>query len=170
MRRNAHPLSLALVDIDHFKLFNDHYGHQAGDVCLQAVAGVLRAGAARSSDLVARYGGEEFVVLLPETDHAGARMVAEHLLKLLREAALLHAASPTAAIVTASLGVSTFLPTAAFIARRSDPPPANVPSPRDLLSIADKALYRAKQCGRDRAIFLPFERARSDEFSARPCE
>jgi diguanylate cyclase (GGDEF)-like protein len=165
MQRNALPLSLAMVDIDHFKLFNDHYGHPAGDTCLQAVAEVLRAGAARSSDLIARYGGEEFVILLPETDGAGVGRVAEQLLKRLRAATLQHAASPSASTVTVSMGLSTFAPTAAFIARRTDPPPPDLPASADLIATADRALYRAKEAGRDRAIFLPFQAIRSAESS-----
>ncbi|MET0390511.1 MAG: diguanylate cyclase [Polyangiales bacterium] len=154
-RRSGQPLSLALLDIDHFKLFNDHYGHQAGDICLQAFAGLLLRGAARASDLVARYGGEEFALLLPDTDSAGALAVARHVLELLREAAIPHAMWPLDAQLSASIGVATFQPTPAFTARRTDPPPAGLPAAPDLVAAADKALYEAKRSGRRRACFLP---------------
>jgi diguanylate cyclase (GGDEF)-like protein len=166
-RRNGLPLSLLLIDIDHFKLFNDHYGHPAGDACLKAFARLLTRGAARASDLIARYGGEEFVVLLPETDPAGAGVVAEHLLGLLQEAAIPHAASPLAKQLSASIGVSTLHPTAASRGRRTAPLPANLPGPGDLLATADRALYEAKRCGRCRAIFLPCEIDRSAEATRR---
>lgn len=156
-RRSGLPLSLALIDIDHFKLFNDHYGHPAGDACLRAFATIVQRGAARSSDLVARYGGEEFGVVLPDTDSVGARAVADHILALVHEAMIPHVASPVADRVSASVGISTFQPSAAFIARRTDPPPAALAAATKLLATADKALYEAKRTGRCRACFLPFE-------------
>jgi PleD family two-component response regulator len=82
--RSGNPLSLALIDIDHFKLFNDHYGHQAGDSCLQQVSACLKAGFARSHDLVARYGGEEFVCVMPETPLEGAEAKAQALERALQ--------------------------------------------------------------------------------------
>ncbi|MGV2480512.1 UNVERIFIED_CONTAM: GGDEF domain-containing protein, partial [Salmonella enterica subsp. enterica serovar Weltevreden] len=82
--RYKRPLSLALVDVDHFKQYNDTYGHLAGDECLKTVAGALQAVSRRPSDLVARYGGEEFALVLPETDLSGARSVAEGLCDAIR--------------------------------------------------------------------------------------
>jgi diguanylate cyclase (GGDEF)-like protein len=155
MRRSGEPLSLAILDLDHFKLFNDHYGHLVGDACLRTFARTLQRGAARSTDLVARYGGEEFAVLMPGTDAAGAKSVAERLLAQTREAAIPHASSPGAGYVSTSIGVSTFQPTAAFVARRTDPPPASLPGPNDLVASADRAMYEAKRGGRDRVCFLP---------------
>jgi diguanylate cyclase (GGDEF)-like protein len=157
MRRHGRPLSLALLDLDHFKTFNDHYGHQAGDDCLRVFGRLLQRVAARASDVVARYGGEEFAVLLPETDIAGAQAVAENLLTLLRDARIPHASSPLSKQVSASIGLSTFQPTAAFIGRRTDPPPAGLPGPADLVAAADKALYEAKRAGRAQARFVAVE-------------
>jgi diguanylate cyclase (GGDEF)-like protein len=126
-----------MIDIDHFKRFNDHYGHQAGDVCLQTVASVLKAGLHRPYDLAARYGGEEFVCLLPETDLEGASMKAEQLRRQIWSLALPHADSPTEPTVTISIGV------AAMIAHEHD-------APQQLVAEADRALYEAKDAGRNR--------------------
>jgi len=136
--RAGAALSLIMIDIDHFKLYNDHYGHQAGDVCLQQVGLALSSCAARPQDLLARYGGEEFVLLLPQEAQAGASVVAQRVLETLRRLQIPHAGSPTAAFVTASLGVCTLLPP--FEGRSSD----------QLIRSADQQLYRAKQSGRDR--------------------
>ncbi|MBL8443644.1 MAG: diguanylate cyclase [Zoogloeaceae bacterium] len=137
-RRNA-PLSLLLLDIDHFKEYNDCYGHQAGDDCLRAVAGSLDRALRRSSDLAARYGGEEFVIVLPETDAEGARNVAENVLEIVRGLGIEHARSPTASRVTISIGVATAIP-----ARDDDS------GWKKLLGSADAALYQAKDNGRNR--------------------
>lgn len=132
-------LSLILVDIDYFKLYNDHYGHPAGDSCLKQVGAVLRLTATRPADVVARYGGEEFACILPDTDRAGAEAVAQRIQKLMREAEIEHAAQPSGGILTLSIGVATreLSSTAAKAA--------------DLLALADACLYRAKAAGRDRA-------------------
>lgn len=137
-RRNA-PLSLLLLDIDHFKEYNDCYGHQAGDDCLRAVAGSLDRALRRSSDLAARYGGEEFVIVLPETDAEGARNVAENVLEIVRGLGIEHARSPTASRVTISIGVAMAIP-----ARDDDS------GWKKLLGSADAALYQAKDNGRNR--------------------
>lgn len=137
-RRNA-PLSLLLLDIDHFKEYNDCYGHQAGDDCLRAVAGSLDRALRRSSDLAARYGGEEFVIVLPETDAEGARNVAENVLEIVRGLGIEHARSQTASRVTISIGVATAIP-----ARDDDS------GWKKLLGSADAALYQAKDNGRNR--------------------
>ncbi len=126
--RNRRPLSLVLLDVDHFKRLNDTFGHQTGDETLQRVAGALQA-SARTVDLVARYGGEEFVLVLPDTDRAGAYEVAERLRATLEAMT----AEPT---VTASFGVASF--------------PATALDPAALISAADEALYAAKQFGRNR--------------------
>lgn len=136
--RAGAALSLIMIDIDHFKLYNDHYGHQAGDVCLQQVGLALSSCAARPQDLLARYGGEEFVLLLPQEAQPGASVVAQRVLETLRRLQIPHAGSPTAPFVTASLGVCTVLPP--FEGRSSD----------QLIRTADQQLYRAKQSGRDR--------------------
>jgi len=135
--RSGQPLSLLMIDIDHFKPYNDQYGHQQGDACLRAVAGTLRTGLGRAHDLVARYGGEEFVCLLPDIDAAGALSVAESLRAAVQALQLPHASSPAAGVVTISIGAASGVP-------REDGTPA------DLLARADASLYRAKSGGRNR--------------------
>ncbi|CAK0742951.1 two-component system, chemotaxis family, response regulator WspR [Gammaproteobacteria bacterium] len=134
--RSGTPLSLLLTDIDYFKNFNDHYGHIQGDSCLKQVAGAIAGVVARSSDLVARYGGEEFVCLLPGTNSAGAQVIADRLLNLVRALAIPHAFSQAADHVTVSVGLTTQIPTAKG-------------SPLHLLEAADQALYHAKNTGRN---------------------
>lgn len=133
-RRGGH-LSVLLVDLDHFKNINDSFGHPFGDTCLQAVARALQAGCGRSTDFVARYGGEEFVVLLPDTDAAGAENVALQMLTRVRELVLHSEALEVR--VTCSIGVATVMP---CLARRAT----------DLVQRADNALYAAKHGGRNR--------------------
>ncbi|SMF82749.1 response regulator receiver modulated diguanylate cyclase [Azospirillum oryzae] len=135
--RSHLPLSLIILDVDHFKAYNDQYGHQAGDECLRIVADVLAERARRPSDLVARYGGEEFVCLLPETDGPGAARVAEGFRAGVAERRIPHAQSPVAPYVTISLGVATVIPSADS-------------SPESLAEMADQLLYRAKRTGRNR--------------------
>lgn len=136
-RRSRQPLALVMIDIDHFKLFNDCYGHQKGDECLQAVAALLRAGFSRSHDLVARYGGEEFICLMPECDLASARTKAQALCRAVQALGIAHGSSRTASVVTISLGVACLVPDGDS-------------SPQGLLARADANLYRAKTGGRNR--------------------
>jgi diguanylate cyclase (GGDEF)-like protein/PAS domain S-box-containing protein len=136
-RATGEPLSLVVIDIDYFKQYNDHYGHVQGDECLRRVAQALDAGAFRSRDLCARFGGEEFILLLPATDEAAARNVAERCRKLLAQKDLPHARSGVGRTVTISLGVGTIVPGA-----QDDP---NV-----FLDRIDRRLYQAKSAGRDR--------------------
>jgi len=136
-RRSRQPLALVMIDIDHFKLFNDCYGHQKGDECLQAVAAVLRAGFNRSHDLVARYGGEEFVCLMPECDLASARTKALALCRAVQALGIAHQGSQAASVVTVSLGVACQVPDGTV-------------TPQVLLARADANLYRAKAGGRNR--------------------
>ncbi len=138
MARVRMPLSLLMIDVDHFKAFNDHCGHQRGDECLRQVARILVNAVGRPGDLVARYGGEEFVCLLPAIDEAGARAVAERLLRAVRGAAIAHPRSPLGPRLTISIGVAT---TAEFAG-----------SPDALVALADRLLYAAKDAGRDRFI------------------
>jgi diguanylate cyclase (GGDEF)-like protein len=142
--RNKTPLSVIMCDIDHFKLFNDNYGHQQGDSCIQRVASSLAKIAKRPGDLVARYGGEEFVVLLPETDLDGAAFVANLLLKRVSKEHIEHQHSLVADHVTMSLGVSTTTP---------DRVQDIELSMDNLLKIADKNLYLAKQRGRNQVAY-----------------
>jgi len=134
--RSGTPLSLMLIDLDHFKLFNDHYGHQAGDSCLQQVAACLKAGFARSHDLVARYGGEEFVCVMPETPLEGAEAKAQALEKAVRALRIPHDKSAVAdGIVTISLGVAVAMPNLGGECAA-------------LILCADRLLYMAKDAGR----------------------
>lgn len=137
--REAKPLAVVLVDVDHFKSYNDHYGHGAGDACLRGVARALLLSLARPADMVARYGGEEFVVLLPETDLAGAQQVAERMRQQVLQLNLPHAASDKT-VVTISLGFA-----AAYPANEAER------TPQSLLAEADGGLYRAKSAGRNHA-------------------
>ena len=129
------PLSLILLDIDHFKQYNDHYGHLAGDECLRLVGRDL-ASVGRSMDFVGRYGGEEFVCILPHTDSSGAQKVAERLQDKINELGITHEHSSAAEHVTISMGVATILPNLKV-------------SPEQLILSADKMLYRAKDEGRN---------------------
>ncbi|TVY06663.1 sensor domain-containing diguanylate cyclase [Paenibacillus cremeus] len=133
------PLSIILLDIDYFKLYNDSYGHSEGDVCLRRVADALRKGARRPGDIIARYGGEEFVIILPITDEVGALVVAEQLRAEIERQSIPHGSSDVSPFVTISLGVATLVPTREL-------------SPLELLIQADKALYQAKKEGRNRVV------------------
>jgi two-component system sensor histidine kinase ChiS len=137
LKREQHPLSLILFDVDYFKRYNDCYGHQAGDMCLMQVAQTAQAMVNRPADLVARYGGEEFAVVLPKTDQHGAITIAECIRQAVRALAIPHTQSAVAEIVTISLGVATVIPTSANFHTT-------------LIALADQALYAAKQQGRDR--------------------
>lgn len=136
--RDQMPLSLILVDVDHFKAFNDFYGHQAGDACLKRVAQTLSLSLSRPGDVVARYGGEEFAVLLADTDLAGAMKVASMLCVNVQGLGIPHEQSKTAPTVTISLGVAAISPIQEVAVET-------------LLSAADHALYQAKALGRNRA-------------------
>jgi diguanylate cyclase (GGDEF)-like protein len=125
-----------LLDIDHFKAFNDRYGHPAGHHCLARVAAAVEGAMRRPEDTVARYGGEEFVVILPHTDVAGAAEVAERVRRAVRMLNIRHAGSPLG-IVTASIGVASM--NILHEAAATD----------ELVDCADTALYAAKRAGRD---------------------
>jgi diguanylate cyclase (GGDEF)-like protein/PAS domain S-box-containing protein len=133
--RHDHTVALIIADIDHFKAFNDHYGHMAGDECLRRVARVLQHQVHRPGDLLARYGGEEFVVLLPETTLSGAERLAETMRRAVEDLRLEHHAAPGWPFVTISVGVAEVFP-------RRD-------SSDELFARADRALYRAKAAGRN---------------------
>jgi diguanylate cyclase (GGDEF)-like protein len=137
--RTGAELSLILLDIDQFKRFNDSYGHVSGDDCLRRIARVIGECAARPADLAARYGGEEFACILPETDPAGAALIAERIRQAVLECAIPHRASDVSEWVSASLGVIT--------ARCQPQEPVE-----DLLERVDAQLYRAKAGGRNRVV------------------
>ena len=134
--RHGHPVSLIMADIDMFKSYNDLYGHVAGDECLRKVAQAISDSAQRGGDLVARYGGEEFAVILPNTDEAAAREIAEKIRAAVETLNVPHDGNLTSRHITISLGISTRIP----------------PQTNDfvgLMQSADKALYRAKEGGRN---------------------
>ncbi|MET0356379.1 MAG: diguanylate cyclase [Cellvibrio sp.] len=137
--RQQNSISVLMIDVDHFKLFNDHYGHPAGDVCLKKITQAIRECLNRPFDLLGRYGGEEFVVLLPETDSAGAMRVAQSINAALEKVALRHEVSPTHRYVTVSIGGASCLQTLSY-------------SLEELIKRADRALYKAKHSGRNRAL------------------
>ncbi|MBL0209607.1 MAG: response regulator [Holophagaceae bacterium] len=135
--RNQTQLSLIMLDVDHFKIFNDTYGHVAGDDCLRRIAEALTRSLLRPVDMVARFGGEEFVCLLPGTDAAGTQMVAERFRESVISMAIPHEHSPTEPVVTISQGLATMVPVAEA-------------TPDLLLVEADNQLYEAKRNGRNR--------------------
>lgn len=141
LTRKKEPLSVIMGDIDYFKRYNDTYGHQAGDDCLKRIAETLAQAARRSSDLVARYGGEEFIVALPNTEMAGAEMVARDIQDQVARLKIAHADSPVSKYVTLSMGIATTIPTATT-------------TPSELIKQADQALYDAKKKGRNRIVLL----------------
>ncbi|WP_029354058.1 diguanylate cyclase [Bosea sp. 117] len=138
-QRGRPSMALVMIDVDHFKNFNDLYGHPAGDECLCRVAEALRDTLRRSGDIVSRYGGEEFAAVLTDTDEVGAIEIAARMAGCVRALAIAHAGSPHG-FVTVSIGLSTFMPDA------SDDPASS----RNLMRAADKALYAAKEGGRSR--------------------
>ena len=144
LRRSQQYLGLIICDVDEFKHYNDTYGHQAGDTCLQEVAQTMKKAVKRSSDQVFRYGGEEFTILLPNTPLKGVMEVAQLLRQHLAAKQIPHQSSRVSNYVTVSMGVSCLIPTEEY-------------SPEVLIQQADEALYEAKKQGRDRAIaYQPF--------------
>jgi diguanylate cyclase (GGDEF)-like protein len=135
--RGRTPLSVVMIDIDRFKDYNDTYGHQQGDFCLKAVAGAIADGLPRAGDSVARFGGEEFAVVLPLTALPGAVRVAEQLRMRVERLAMVHTSSSVARVVTISCGVASMVP-------------GSESELRQLVRMADDALYRAKERGRNR--------------------
>jgi diguanylate cyclase (GGDEF)-like protein/PAS domain S-box-containing protein len=135
--RNRSVLSCLFLDIDHFKLFNDTYGHIVGDRCLEMIAGALKNSFKRAYDLPARYGGEEFAVIMPETNGAEAGVLAERLMENIRAMVIAHESSPVSNLVTVSIGIASIQPPAYF-------------DPEELVRAADGALYQAKETGRNR--------------------
>lgn len=131
----AEPFALLMLDVDYFKRYNDHYGHQAGDACLIKVADIVKTSVRTPADLVARYGGEEFVIVLPASSLDDAVRVAERIQTNLREISLPHAASEVSEMVTVSMGIT--------LSKDGD-------SAYGIIARADEALYRAKQQGRNR--------------------
>jgi diguanylate cyclase (GGDEF)-like protein len=140
--RNQSEISIIMCDIDHFKAYNDSYGHLAGDDCLRRVAGLMCTILERPADLVARFGGEEFICVLPETGLSGSMVIAEKLRGSVESMEIPHQYSPVAPMLTVSLGVATAVPHDEITSS-------------DLISCADKQLYLAKQGGRNRVMGEP---------------
>jgi diguanylate cyclase (GGDEF)-like protein len=136
--RAGAPLSLLMIDVDHFKAYNDHSGHVQGDEALRQVAKLLCTAAKRPGDLVARYGGEEFICLLPAIGVGGARAVANRLIEAVRQANILHPCSPSGPRLTISVGSATASDLSG--------------NPLELIAFADKLLYAAKAAGRDQVM------------------
>jgi len=145
--RYRHPLSLLLLDIDHFKRFNDIHGHQVGDDVLIGVASVLKSDA-RKTDVVARYGGEEFVIILPDTDESNAYVAAEKLRKFIEKNEF-NISDGKNLTITASFGVSSLNMIAENVADKS----------REILKLADDAMYRAKESGRNTVVLFSNQQA-----------
>ncbi len=139
--RGRLPLALLIADIDLFKKFNDTYGHQAGDTCLQMVARKLKQALSRPGDFIARYGGEEFIMILPNTSEEGALTVAERAHKAVAEARIRHAASPHLGSLTISIGACTTIP-------------QKIEEADILFKTVDDALYEAKRAGGNRSVVL----------------
>ncbi len=141
--RSFCPISLIMLDIDFFKLYNDTYGHQGGDETLKIVADILKDMENRPGDLAARYGGEEFTIILPETDISGVSEIAYSILDRVRAKKIKHASSTICDILTVSIGTATMVPPIKS-------------QPDILIAVADKALYQAKNNGRNQVVISPF--------------
>ena len=144
LSRSGGVLSVFMVDVDYFKKYNDNYGHEQGDVCLKTIAQSVNSSVTRTGDFAARYGGEEFALILPSTDKAGACLVADKLLDIVRSQGLPHAASDVADFVTVSVGVTTGC---VKFGQRWE----------EYIKRADEALYLSKQNGRNRYTFLAMD-------------
>ena len=137
--REHETLALIVCDVDYFKLYNDTYGHQAGDECLRIIAKAISCTVKRPADLVARYGGEEFAVILPNTDELGAISVAQNIAKEIQQSKVIHSQSAISEYVTLSIGIASTTPSSEY-------------APEVLFAAADKGLYEAKKQGRNRVV------------------
>lgn len=176
-QRPGEPISVLLLDLDHFKLFNSRYGHPAGDACLRQVSQALQACLLRPADMVARHGGDEFALLLPGTSRPGAEHLAHRVLRAVEELAIAHATSPLYGHVTVSIGVSSFdTSSSCWVApsQRRGAEDAPRGTPEDLGRSAKKALYLAQNQGGAQAWTLDvgdvdnIDQAREIESNHRP--
>jgi diguanylate cyclase (GGDEF)-like protein len=141
-QRQGSPISMLMIDVDFFKLYNDVYGHQRGDQCLRQIAEAIGSAIHRPSDLIARYGGEEFAVILPNTPLPGAMKIAEQIRQAVGTLFIEHHKSPAAHYVTISVGLAVMTPGKENI-------------PQELIAASDEALYAAKDTGRNRiSVYL----------------
>lgn len=138
--RGNHSIAALIIDIDHFKLFNDEFGHIEGDKCLKAIATIIDSSKRRERDFAARYGGEEFLLLLPFTDLVGAKLVAQELIQNVQNRNIKSAKNASHPVVTLSVGISAYTPTHTKNI---------VETPIDLIEKADVNLFKAKQAGRN---------------------
>ncbi|QEI05906.1 response regulator [Pigmentiphaga aceris] len=154
MRRSGRPLSVIMIDVDHFKRYNDRYGHVAGDVCLQTVARAIADALHYPTDCAARYGGEEFACILPDTSAVDAQPIAERIRAAVQALDLAHEDSPTSSRVTISLGVASLaqLGPIASVQEPSAARQADAAVGAKLVALADEQLYEAKRSGRNRAV------------------
>ncbi|QIR14974.1 GGDEF domain-containing response regulator [Shewanella aestuarii] len=143
--RDKTPLTVAMIDVDEFKKYNDYFGHIEGDECLKRIASTIQLCGRRPADFIARYGGEEFVLILPNTDKNGAYEILTHLLQMIAQLNIEHTPEAKYDHVTVSVGYSTFSPEETTQDDADD---------KALLSFADKALFQAKQQGRDQICYL----------------
>jgi diguanylate cyclase (GGDEF)-like protein len=141
--RDPVPLVVIMIDVDHFKKYNDNYGHQAGDECLRQIGACLRRTVIRKGDFAARYGGEEFAIILPNTNARGAERIAKRMINVLSEQKIPHAYSPTAKIVTVSIGIACY-------------PSTSDLTTEQVIFNADAALYHAKEKGRNQFLIREF--------------
>jgi len=144
MARSGTTLSVLMMDVDHFKKYNDTYGHSEGDECLKAVANAIKNSLSRADDFAVRYGGEEFAVILPDTDESGARYIAGKILENIRACNIIHEKNDAAPFVTISIGVTT-----SKVDYQQDG--------GDYIKRADSALYQSKQTGRNRYTYMDFK-------------
>jgi hemerythrin len=152
--RERVPVALLMIDVDHFKRYNDMYGHPTGDDCLKAVSNAI-SGGKRATDMLARYGGEEFVLLLPDTSLAGAAKVGGDVRAAVENASIAHLASPAADHVTVSIGAASLVP--------GDPGGA-----ANLIAMADRALYAAKEGGRNQVVTEPAKAGGRNQVAPEP--
>lgn len=154
LRREAQPLTVIMLDVDYFKVYNDNYGHQAGDDCLIRIAAKVQSELHRSSDCIARYGGEEFILILPNTDVSGALEVGERVRAAVESMAIAHEFSAASNVVTISVGSATVVPVQNKLF-----------STEELIHKADIALYKAKQLGRNQVQSAPDNKGSGSSFS-----